>query len=83
MSTTNSDTPTVKVRRSRERGFEDFGWTDNWMTFFQMISGQVRIAEVTLAAGDGAGITNGERLNFEFDEASEAVLFDVRMDLPL
>lgn len=21
------------VRRSRERGFEDFGWADNWMTF--------------------------------------------------
>ena len=25
--------PTVKLRRSRDRGFEDFGWTDNWMTF--------------------------------------------------
>ena len=25
--------PTVRVRRSRERGFEDFGWADNWMTF--------------------------------------------------
>jgi redox-sensitive bicupin YhaK (pirin superfamily) len=25
--------PTVRVRRSAERGFEDFGWTDNWMTF--------------------------------------------------
>ncbi len=23
----------VRVRRSSERGFEDFGWTDNWMTF--------------------------------------------------
>jgi len=23
----------VLVRRSAERGFEDFGWTDNWMTF--------------------------------------------------
>lgn len=26
-------TPTVRVRRSKERGYEDFGWTDNWMTF--------------------------------------------------
>lgn len=26
-------TPAVRVRRSGERGFEDFGWTDNWMTF--------------------------------------------------
>lgn len=25
--------PTVRLRRSEERGFEDFGWTDNWMTF--------------------------------------------------
>ncbi len=25
--------PTVRLRRSAERGFEDFGWTDNWMTF--------------------------------------------------
>ena len=24
---------TVRLRRSAERGFEDFGWTDNWMTF--------------------------------------------------
>ena len=23
----------LRLRRSRERGFEDFGWTDNWMTF--------------------------------------------------
>lgn len=27
------DTPTLRLRRSDERGFEDFGWTDNWMTF--------------------------------------------------
>jgi len=25
--------PTVRLRRSADRGFEDFGWTDNWMTF--------------------------------------------------
>lgn len=23
----------IRLRRSGERGFEDFGWTDNWMTF--------------------------------------------------
>lgn len=28
-----SATPTVRLRRSQERGFEDFGWTDNYMTF--------------------------------------------------
>ena len=26
-------TPQYRLRRSNERGFEDFGWTDNWMTF--------------------------------------------------
>jgi redox-sensitive bicupin YhaK (pirin superfamily) len=25
--------PSVRLRRSDERGYEDFGWTDNWMTF--------------------------------------------------
>jgi redox-sensitive bicupin YhaK (pirin superfamily) len=25
--------PTLRVRRSNERGFEDFGWTDNYLTF--------------------------------------------------
>ncbi len=25
--------PTILLRRSRERGFEDFGWTDNYLTF--------------------------------------------------
>jgi len=25
--------PAVRVRRSQERGFEDFGWTDNFLTF--------------------------------------------------
>jgi len=28
-----TDTPTLRLRRSDERGFEDVGWTDNWMTF--------------------------------------------------
>ena len=25
--------PVYRIRRSGERGFEDFGWADNWMTF--------------------------------------------------
>lgn len=25
--------PTIRLRRSADRGYEDFGWTDNWMTF--------------------------------------------------
>ena len=29
----STDAPTLRLRRSTERGFEDFGWTDNWMTF--------------------------------------------------
>ena len=35
MPTTAASTqqPTIRLRRSDERGFEDFGWTDNWMTF--------------------------------------------------
>jgi len=28
-----SDHNNIRIRRSDERGFEDFGWTDNWMTF--------------------------------------------------
>lgn len=32
MATTRTQ-GTIHVRRSDERGFEDFGWTDNWMTF--------------------------------------------------
>ena len=32
-NTASSDAPTLRLRRSDERGYEDFGWTDNWMTF--------------------------------------------------
>jgi redox-sensitive bicupin YhaK (pirin superfamily) len=31
--TAPTDSPTLRLRRSDERGYEDFGWTDNWMTF--------------------------------------------------
>ena len=30
---TTDQEPTLRIRRSEERGFEDFGWADNWMTF--------------------------------------------------
>lgn len=30
---TSDRPPVIRLRRSGERGFEDFGWTDNWMTF--------------------------------------------------
>lgn len=30
---TPTSPPAVRVRRSHERGFADFGWTDNWATF--------------------------------------------------
>jgi redox-sensitive bicupin YhaK (pirin superfamily) len=33
MATTQTTSPTIRLRRSADRGFEDFGWTDNWMTF--------------------------------------------------
>ncbi|MGB6943772.1 MAG: pirin family protein [Bryobacteraceae bacterium] len=26
-------TPAIRLRRNQERGFEDFGWTDNYLTF--------------------------------------------------
>jgi redox-sensitive bicupin YhaK (pirin superfamily) len=31
--TNASHSTTLQLRRSRDRGFEDFGWTDHWMTF--------------------------------------------------
>src|SRR6266849_3786454 len=33
MPTTRERSATLRVRRSRERAFEDFGWTDNRITF--------------------------------------------------
>jgi quercetin 2,3-dioxygenase len=30
---TTTSTPTIRLRRGQERGFEDFGWTDNFLTF--------------------------------------------------
>ena len=30
---TAAQSPTIRLRRSDERGYEDVGWTDHWMTF--------------------------------------------------
>ena len=32
-SASSADGSTLRLRRSDERGYEDFGWTDNWMPF--------------------------------------------------
>ncbi|MCY7353015.1 MAG: hypothetical protein LH606_20555 [Cytophagaceae bacterium] len=49
----------------------------------QMVSGQVQVAGLTLAQGDGVGITDIDKLDFHFGADSEVLLFDVRMDTPL
>lgn len=49
----------------------------------RVVVGQVAVAGVTLSAGDGLGVENAETLGFTFGEASELLLFGVRMDVPL
>jgi redox-sensitive bicupin YhaK (pirin superfamily) len=49
----------------------------------QVVHGGLRVAELTLVKGDGAGITKADSLSFEFQEPSEALLLDVRMNAPL
>ena len=49
----------------------------------QVVKGQLQVAGVTLNAGDGVGITDMDRLELQFEEESEVLLFDVRMDVPL
>lgn len=51
--------------------------------WLQMVRGQVDVAGVTLTRGDGAGITEADRLDLQFTEESEVLLFDMRMDVPL
>ena len=46
----------------------------------QVVHGQIDVAGVSLEEGDGVGITNASRLDFDFGADSEVVLFDVRMD---
>lgn len=49
----------------------------------QVVEGRVNVAGVTLEGGDGAGITDTDRLDFTFGADSEVLLFDLRMDVPL
>jgi quercetin 2,3-dioxygenase len=46
----------------------------------QVVKGSVGVGETVLDQGDGAGITGAGPLGFEFQDASEALLLDVRMD---
>ena len=49
----------------------------------QVVRGRLDVLGETLEAGDGAGITGAEALDITFDEDSEVLLFDVRMDVPM
>ena len=49
----------------------------------QVVRGALRVAGAALAAGDGAAITDTDRLVLDFDADSEVLLFDVRLDAPL
>lgn len=48
----------------------------------QVVDGAVTVAGVTLRSGDGAGITDVDTLDFGFEDESEVLLFDLRMDVP-
>jgi len=54
-----------------------------WGAWIQMVHGELRVAGLALHPGDGVGITNARKLDLQFDAASEVLLFDVRMDVPL
>ncbi|MDX1741238.1 MAG: pirin family protein [Rhodothermales bacterium] len=49
----------------------------------QVVHGRLRVAGLHLDAGDGAGITEATELDFSFEEDTELLLFDLRMDVPL
>lgn len=51
--------------------------------WIQVVRGRLRVAGETLGSGDGAGLTAPDLAEFMFDEDSEVLLFDVRMDVPL
>ena len=48
----------------------------------QVVDGTVSVGGVTLQAGDGAGFTAPDALDFSFGADSEVLLIDVRMDAP-
>ena len=49
----------------------------------QVVHGRVSVAGVTLDQGDGVGITGVNELDLVFEDDTELLLFDVRMDVPL
>lgn len=51
--------------------------------WIQVVRGAVDVADVTLATGDGVGITDAERVELAFREDSEVLLLDLRMDAPM
>jgi len=51
--------------------------------WIQVVEGEVEVAGVTLRSGDGAGITDTDRLDFRFGAKTEALLFDLNMEAPL
>ena len=51
--------------------------------WIQMVTGRVEVAGLTLEAGDGAGITDIAELDFQFEQPTEVLLFDLGMDAPL
>jgi redox-sensitive bicupin YhaK (pirin superfamily) len=48
----------------------------------QVVNGTVSVGDLTLRTGDGAGFTTPGELSFSFDEETELLLVDVRMDAP-
>jgi redox-sensitive bicupin YhaK (pirin superfamily) len=62
-----TDTPTHQLTEGRGA----------WV---QVVHGRVSVEGVTLQSGDGAGFTADSELSFSFDEETELLLIDVRMD---
>lgn len=51
--------------------------------WIQVVKGRLRADGVTLEAGDGLGVTGKDRLDLTFEDDSEVLLIDVRMNAPL
>ena len=52
--------------------------------WIQVVEGRVQVAGDVLETGDGMGITHHDGdLHFQFEDDSEVLLFDLRMDVPL
>ncbi len=51
--------------------------------WIQMVHGSVHVVGLTLEEGDGLSATDTDRLDLRFEDYSEVLLFDVRLDVPL